>query len=230
MGQKVNPFSWRLPINKDWRSKWFGKRNFAELIKGDLSIRQAIEKKYNKSAGIVKVEILRDQDDLTVNLYTSKPGVIIGRSGQGIIDLRAYIIKHTEQFRILPIDKQPKIKIEIMEVRNAETQAQLVAESIAIQIEKRIMYKRAIKQAIAKAIEARVKGIKVKIAGRLNGAEIARSEKYGTSSVPLGRLRAEIDFGQATALTTYGTIGIKVWIYKGDRIVEKNEVIESKGN
>jgi len=227
MGQKVNPFSWRLPINKDWQSKWFGKNNFAELIKNDLAIRQAIQKKYGKSAGIVKTEILRDQDDLTINLYTSKPGVIIGRSGQGIVDLRAFIIKNTEQFRILPINKQPKIKIEIMEVRNGEAQAQLIAESIAVQIEKRIMYKRAIKQAIAKAMEARVKGIKVKIAGRLNGAEIARSEKYGASSVPLGRLRAEIGFGQATALTTYGTVGIKVWIYQGDRL-DKNELKENK--
>jgi len=221
MGHKVNPFSWRLPNNRNWQSKWFGKSNFSNYIAEDLAIRQAITKKFSKSAGIAKIEILRDHDATTINLHTSKPGIIIGRSGQGIVDLRAFIFKHVPQFRTENTAKQPKIKIEIIEIRNAETQAQLVAENIAVQLEKRIMYKRAIKQAIAKAMDAKAKGIKIQISGRLNGAEIARSEKFGAQSVPLGRLRAEIDYGFATALTTYGTIGIKVWIYKGDKFLEE---------
>ncbi len=222
MGHKVNPFSWRLINNKNWQSKWFGKNNFAKFLAEDLAIRQAITKKYAKSAGINFVEILRDHESITINLRTSKPGIIIGRSGQGIVDLRAHILKNVPQFRVLDSNKQPKIKIEIIETRNPETMAKLIAENIATQIEKRIMYKRAIKQAIAKAMEAKVKGIRVQISGRLNGAEIARSEKYGSSSVPLGRLRAEIDYGFAEALTTYGTIGIKVWIYKGNKILEES--------
>lgn len=225
MGQKVNPFSFRLPITKDWQSKWFGKNEFANYIAIDLGIRDAITKKFGKTAGIGQVEILRDNDAITINLHTSKPGVLIGRSGQGIIDLRAYLNKHVEKFRTANSNKLPKIKIEIIEIHSPETHAKIVAENIALQLEKRILYKRAVKQAIAKAVEnkAIVKGIKVRVGGRLNGSEIARSEKYGSGSVPLGRLRANVDFGQATALTTYGTIGVKVWIYKGDRILEDKE-------
>lgn len=223
MGQKVNPYSLRLTINKDWKSKWFGKNQFAEFISIDLGVRQAITKKFGKSAGIAKVEILRDHEALTINLYTSKPGVLIGRNGQGIIDIRAFLMKHVERFRTTNSNKQPKIKIEIIEIKSPETNAQLVAENIAVQLEKRIMYKRAMKQAVAKAMEAKAKGIKIKAAGRLNGAEIARSESYGDGSVPLGRLRADIDYGQATAMTTFGTIGIKAWIYKGDKILDEEE-------
>jgi len=221
MGQKVNPKSFRLPINKNWQSKWFGKGDFAKNIAEDLHIRETIVKRFGKMAGISQVEILRDHESITVNLHTSKPGFLIGRSGQGINDIRTYILKNVTAFRILPSNKLPKIKIEIIEVRNSETNAQLVAENIAIQIEKRISFKRAIKQAIAKSMEARAKGIKVQVSGRLNGAEIARSEKYGEASVPLGRLRADIDYGYAVAMTTYGTIGVKVWIYKGDKLKDE---------
>lgn len=223
MGQKVNPFSFRLPIIKNWQSKWFSKDHFAEYIAIDLAIREAILTKYGKNAGIGKVEILRDREAITINLHTSKPGVLIGHSGQGIIDLRAYLNKHVEKFRTANSNKLPKIKIEIVEVKNPEANAKIVAENIALQLEKRVLYKRAVKQAVAKAMEAKVKGIKIKVAGRLNGAEIARSEKYGSSSVPLGRLRANIDYGTSTAMTTYGTIGIKVWIYKGERTIEEEE-------
>jgi len=218
MGQKINPFSLRLVVSKDWRSKWFSKRDLAKGIAEDLQIRKAVVKKFGKTAGISKVEIMRDHDSINVNVYTSKPGILIGRSGQGINDLRAFIIKHVDSFRILSSNKQPKIKIEVMEVKNPETNAQLVAENIAIQIEKRIAYKRAIKQAISKAMDAKAKGIKVQISGRLSGAEIARSEKYSNSSVPLARIRADIDYGYAVSMTAYGTIGIKVWIYKGDKL------------
>lgn len=221
MGHKVNPFSLRLPITKNWQSKWFSRKSLSKNIGEDLGIREAVNKRYGKNAGVSQVEILRDHDSVTINIHTSKPGVIIGRSGQGINDLRAFIIKEVPNFRLSPSNKLPKIRIEIIEIKSPETNAKLVAENIALQIEKRIMYKRAIKQAIAKATEAKAKGIKIQIAGRLNGAEIARCEKYGQNSVPLGRLRANIDYGFSTALTTYGTIGIKVWIYKGERVLEE---------
>lgn len=227
MGQKVNPISFRLPINKNWKSKWFGKNNFAKYISEDLEIRRVVEKKFGKTAGISRVEILRDHEATTVNIHTSKPGIMIGRSGQGINDLRAYILKNVTAFRILDSGKQPKIKIEILEIKNMETNAQLVAENIAIQLEKRIPYKRAIKQSIQKAMDSRIKGIKIQVAGRLGGAEIARSEKYGDKSVPLSRLKAEIDYGQATSFTTFGTVGIKVWIYTGDKIVEKKSNVNA---
>jgi small subunit ribosomal protein S3 len=221
MGQKVNPFSLRLVNSKNWQSRWFSKSAFSTNVAEDLAIRDAISKKFNKSAGIAKVEILRDHESIKINLYSSKPGILIGRSGQGINDIRAYLVKHVTSFRLADSNKLPKIEIEILEVKTPETNAKIVGENIAIQIEKRIPYKRAIKQAIAKAIEAKAKGIKIQIAGRLGGAEIARSEKYGQNSVPLGRMRADIDFAHATALTTYGTVGIKVWIYKGDKISEE---------
>lgn len=227
MGQKVNPVSFRLPINKNWKSRWFGKNDFAKNVALDLEIRKAIEKKFGKTAGVSKVEILRDHEATTINIHTSKPGIIIGRSGQGINDLRAYILKNVSMFRVLDQNKQPKIKIEILEVKNMEANAQLAAENIAIQLEKRIPYKRAVKQAIQKAMDNKVKGIKIQVAGRLGGAEIARREKYGEKSVPLSHLRAEIDYGHAVAYTTYGTVGIKVWIYLGDKITEKKSDVNA---
>lgn len=222
MGQKVNPKSFRLPLNKNWQSKWFGKADFAKNIAEDLYIRRAVNSKYGKMAGISQVEILRDHDSITVNIHTSKPGVLIGRSGQGIDDLKKFVISYVPMFRTLNSNKIPKIKIEVIEVKNAEVNAQLVADNIAIQIEKRIPFKRAIKMAISKSMEARAKGIKVQVSGRLGGAEIARNEKYGELSVPLGRLKADVDYGYTTAMTTFGTIGVKVWIYKGDKL--KDEV------
>lgn len=220
MGQKVNPKSFRLPMNKDWLSKWFSEKDFAAYVGEDFEIRQAVSKKYGKLAGISKVEILRDHEQITINIHSSRPGVIIGRSGQGINDLKKMIISNVPSFRTRLSNKLPKIKIEIVELKNAETDSQLVAGGIAIQLEKRFPYKRAVKQAIAKAMEAKAKGIKIQVSGRLGGADIARREKYGQSSVPLGRLKANIDYGYAMALTTYGTIGIKVWIYKGDNTSE----------
>lgn len=227
MGQKVNPVSFRLPINKNWKSKWFGKGDYAKNIALDLDIRKVVTEKFGKTAGISRVEILRDHEATTINIYTSKPGIMIGRSGQGINDLRAFILKHVTAFRILDSNKQPKIKIEILEVKNMETNAQLIAENIAISLEKRIPYKRAIKQSIQKAMDGKIKGIKIQVAGRLGGAEIARREKYGEKSVPLSRLKAEIDYGQATSFTTYGTVGIKVWIYIGDKILEKKSDVNA---
>lgn len=222
MGQKVNPKSFRLPLNKNWQSKWFGKADFAKNICEDLYIRRAVTEKYGKMAGISQVEILRDQDSITINIHTSKPGVLIGRSGQGIDDLKKYIITYVPMYRVLNSNKLPKIKIEVLEVKNPEINAQLVSDNIAIQIEKRIPFKRAIKMAITKSMEARAKGVKVQVSGRLGGAEIARNEKYGELSVPLGRLKADVDYGYTTAMTTFGTIGVKVWIYKGDKLKGEN--------
>ncbi len=221
MGQKVNPKSFRLPITKDWQSKWFANKDYHTNISDDLEIRKAVQKKFAKQAGIGNVEILRDHESLTINIHSSRPGIIIGRSGQGINDLKNYIIKSVPTYRTRSSNLLPKMKIEILEIKNPEIHAQLVAENIALQIEKRIAYKRAAKQAISKAMEGRALGVKVQISGRLNGAEIARTEKYGEKSVPLGRLRADVDFGYAVALTTYGTIGVKVWIYKGTRVKEE---------
>jgi small subunit ribosomal protein S3 len=221
MGQKVNPFSLRLPITRNWKSKWIENRAYSKNIAEDLAIRKAITKKFGKIAGISKVEILRDHEKISVNIHTSKPGILIGRSGQGINDIKNYILKNVSYYRIADPKNAPKIKIEILEIKKSETNAQLISESIAIQLEKRIAYKRAIKQAIGKAMEGGVKGIKVQVSGRLNGAEIARSEKYGEKSVPLGRIKANIDYGYAVALTTYGTIGVKTWIYLNDKLEEK---------
>ncbi|AKM82691.1 TPA: 30S ribosomal protein S3 [Candidatus Berkelbacteria bacterium] len=223
MGQKVNPISFRLPLNKDWQSKWFSKGNFAKNLAEDLAIRQAIEKKYGKTAGIGRVEVLRDNDSITVNLHSSKPGILIGRSGQGVIELKAYLLKNVAIYKTMDSNKQPKIKVDVIEIKAPELNAQLVAENIAIQIEKRIPFKRATKQAIQKTMEMRAKGIKIQVSGRLGGAEIARSEKYGEGSVPLGRLKANVDYGYAIAMTTYGTIGVKTWIYKGDILKEEKE-------
>lgn len=223
MGQKVNPNSLRLTINKNWQSKWFGKGNFASQISEDLEIRKAIAKKFGKMAGIAKVEILRDPDSITINIHSSRPGIIIGRSGQGINDIRAFIIKSVASFRTRSSNTLPKIKIEILEIKNPETTPQLISENVALQIEKRIPFKRAVKGAIQKAMEGRVKGIKIQVSGRLGGAEIARSEKYGEGSVPLGRFKANIEYGYAIAMTTFGTIGVKTWTYKGDEKVEIDE-------
>ena len=140
-----------------------------------------------------------------------------------LIDLKSFILKNVPSYKVRQLNELPKLKLEIIEVKNSESNAQLVSENIALQLEKRIAYKRAIKQAIQKAMEQKIKGIKIQISGRLNGAEIARSEKYGESSVPLGRLKANIDYGYAVSFTTYGTIGVKTWIYKNDKLVEGKE-------
>lgn len=221
MGHKVNPTSFRLILKKDWQSKWFAK-NYKDCLLGDIDIRRTLMTRFGKTTGVEKIEILRDQEAVKVVIHTSKPGVIIGRSGQGITDLKIYLMKKCPALRSLASSKsKQKIDIEIMEIKQPYLSAELVAQTIAYQIEKRIAYKRAIKQAIVKIMEAKAKGVKVGIAGRLNGAEIARREQYGQGSVPLGRLRAEIDFAKVNALTTYGIVGVKVWIYKGDRLEQE---------
>lgn len=224
MGHKVNPISFRLPINKEWQSKWFARKDFSANLTSDIEIRNVLNKRFGKTSGVAKVEIIRDRETIKIVILSSKPGILIGRSGQGINDLKLNLIKNCPMLRD-PKTSLPsrKIEIDIIEAKNPNMSAEVVAQTIANQVEKRIAYKRAIKQAIAKVMEAKAKGVKVVIAGRLGGAEIARREHFGEGSVPLGRLRADIDFAKLDALTTYGTCGIKVWIYKGDKLTLEEE-------
>ncbi len=209
MGQKVNPIALRLISNKKWRSQWFGKKNYQTFLIEDLKIRDFCNKFLGTNAAVEKIEISRSRNLIKIDIHTSRPGVIIGRSGQGIISLKTKLIS-----KILKDKKPSDVSINIIEIKNPELFASLVAQSIGNQISHRIAYRKASKQAIEKSIQKGVLGIKVQISGRLNGAEIARSEKFSKGSIPLGTFKANIDYSQFHAKTTYGTIGVKVWLYK----------------
>ncbi len=207
MGQKVNPISMRLQVNKDWRSKWFvGKREYANYLTQDLSVRRMIDKKLGSRAAINKVDIERSPNLVTVTIVTAKAGVVIGRGGAGAQELKAAI----EKIYMVPV------RVNIEEIKKPEMYAKLVAENIAHQLERRIAFRRAIKSSSAATMRAGAKGIRIEMAGRLNGAEMSRREKEVIGSVPLHTLRADIDFAQVHAQTPTGVIGIKVWIYKGE--------------
>lgn len=213
MGQKIHPIGFRIGVILNWQSRWYVKgRQFAKNIKEDHDLRTYIKKKL-KSAGIAKIEIERRTDQVKLIIYTSRPGVVIGKKGVGIDSLTKDIQKQSAN----------KVIIDIHEVRKPDVTAQLVSENIALQLEKRVSWRRVIKKTMASAIRHGVRGIKVRISGRLDGAEIARSESYNEKQVPLHTLRANIDYGEATAFTTYGTIGIKVWIYQGD-VYKRKEI------
>jgi small subunit ribosomal protein S3 len=206
MGQKVNPIGLRLGINKTWDSKWFvgDKKAYAKNVHEDIAIRKQIDKSL-QNAGIAKIEIQRTNNQVIVNIHTSKPGVIIGGQGKKIEELRDALTQNFKhQFNVNVVEIKPQLN------------AALVSESIAKQVESRVSYRRAVKMAIDKAIESGALGVKVKVAGRLNGVEIARSEFFSKGKIPLHTLRADIDYSVFTANTTYGTIGVKTWIYKGD--------------
>ena len=206
MGHKVNPIGIRLGISKDWNSKWFaGKRQYAEHLVSDLKVRELLKEKLAQ-AGVSKILINRPQKNADITIFTARPGVVIGKKGEDIEKLRCEVSK------IMGVDAH----INVSEVRKPELDAQLVAESIAQQLERRIMFRRAMKRSVQNAMRLGALGIKVNVAGRLNGAEIARSEWYREGRVPLHTLRADIDYGLAEARTTYGVIGVKVWIYKGE--------------
>ena len=213
MGQKVNPHGLRVGVIKDWDSRWIADSSkTGDLIKEDHDIRVYLKKKlYN--AGVPKIEIERNDNgqSIRIHLYCAKPGLVIGRGGAEIDKLKAELIKLTGK---------KKVNINIVEVKNIDTVSQLVAENIAAQLEKRIAFRRATKQAIGRTMKMGAKGIKISVSGRLNGAEIARSESYHEGTIPLQTLRADIDYGFAEANTTYGKIGIKVWIYKGEILNE----------
>lgn len=207
MGQKVNPVSMRLQVNKDWRSKWFaGKQDYAKYLAEDLAVRKLIETKMGSRAAINKVDIERSPNLVTVTLATAKAGVVIGRGGAGVQELKAAIEK---------IYKVP-VRVNIEEVKKPELYAKLVAESIGYQMERRISFRRAIKSSAAATMRAGAKGIRIQVSGRLNGAEMARREKEIQGSVPLHTLRANIDYAFVPAKTATGIIGVKVWIYKGE--------------
>lgn len=208
MGQKISPTSLRLGINKDWASRWFGGRKYTDFLKDDLKVRSFLEKKL-KNMGIDKVELERGTDALNVIIHTSRPGFLIGRGGTGIEELKGQIHKL--------LKNKGSIRLEIQEIKNPEFSAKIMAESIVEQIEKRTPFRRIMKQTLSKIMSNKqVKGAKLKLGGRLDGAEIARVEHLEEGSLPLQTLRADIDYGTDTAHTTYGTVGVKVWIYKGD--------------
>ena len=213
MGQKMNPHGLRVGVIKDWDSKWYAsKKDFADNLVEDVAIRKYIKKNLF-AAGVSRIEIERTAKSIKANVYTAKPGIVLGKNGESVNKLRADIAKLFKK----------DININVIEVKNVDTDAQLVAENIAGQLERRISYRKALKQSMAKATKAGAKGIKTVVSGRLGGAEIARSEFYKEGTVPLQTLRADIDYGFAEANTTYGKIGVKVWIYKGEVLPTKKE-------
>jgi len=219
MGQKVNPHGLRVGIIKDWDTKWYAsKKDFGNYLVEDVKIRKFIKKKYY-IAGISKIEIERTSNKTRANIYTAKPGILIGKGGAGIEDIRKEIEKLTGK----------NILISITEIKKPELDAQLVAENIATQLEKRISFRRAMKQAMTRTMKVGAKGIKTAVSGRLGGAEIARTEHYHEGTIPLQTLRADIDYGFAEANTTYGKIGVKTWIYKGEVLPAAKKADAVKG-
>lgn len=210
MGQKVHPIGFRLGINKTWSSNWYARKGYTECLHEDIRIREYIVKTLSH-AGISRVEIERSSNRLRVNIHTARPGIIIGKKGLEVDRLKE------ELQRIIP-GKQ--FNLNIKEIRRAEVDAPLIAQNIALQLEKRISFRRAMKKGVVSALRFGAKGIKVRCSGRLGGAEIARDEWYREGRVPLHTLRADIDYGTARGQTTYGVIGIKVWVYKGDILPE----------
>lgn len=207
MGQKISPTSMRVSVNKDWKSRWFSVKKYPDFLKEDVAIRDFLSKKL-KNMSVDRVEIERSPDILVITVHTARPGLIIGRGGTGIEDLKHDLGKK--------VKRKTAIRLDIQEFKNPETSAKIVAEQMAEQIEKRIPYRRVLKQSLARIVSNRdVKGAKVAIGGRLDGNDIARTEHLEQGSLPLQTLRADIDFAKSTAYTTYGTVGIKVWIYKG---------------
>ncbi len=213
MGQKVNPNGFRVGVIRDWNTRWYAsKKEFSNFLIEDKKIRDHVKKAYYE-AGISKIDIERAAGKVTVSIYTGRPGMLIGKGGVGVDAIKADVSN---------LIGKP-VNVNIMEVKNPDTNAQLVAESIAAQLEKRTSYRRAMKQAMQRSMKAGAKGIKLMCGGRLGGAEIARTEGYHDGSIPLQTMRADIEYGFAEASTTYGRIGCKVWIYKGEVLGKKKE-------
>ena len=218
MGQKINPHGFRVGVIKDWDSRWFAnKRDFGDTLVEDYNLRKVLKKQL-AAAGIPKIEIERDASKVRVHIHCAKPGMVIGKGGTEIEKLR---------LQCESILKKP-VAINIVEVKSPDVNAQLVAENIAQQLEKRISFRRAMKQCIGRAMKLGAKGIKTQVSGRLGGAEIARSEQYHDGTIPLQTLRADIDYGFAEAATTYGRIGVKVWIYRGE-VLQDNRKPRKEG-
>jgi len=220
VGQKVHPYGFRLGVIKDWNSKWYAnKRNYAELLHEDLYFRRVIKERFYQ-AGVSKIEIERAANRAKITIHTSRPGMIIGKGGNEVDKLRKDLEKYSGK----------QIQINILEIKVPEFDAQLVAENIAQQLEKRISFRRAMRQAQQRAMRLGAKGIKVAISGRIGGAEIARTEWNPEGNVPLHTLRADIDYGFAEAATTFGQLGVKVWIYKGEVLPEKKAKKQAEGS
>jgi small subunit ribosomal protein S3 len=211
MGQKVHPYGFRLGVTKTWRSRWFAKQDYSKLLHEDLELKESLLARL-KAAGVSSIEVDRPGNKLRITIRTSRPGIIIGRKGAEIEKLKGDLAKKTKR----------EVFIDIQEVHRPELDAQLVSESIALQLEKRVAFRRAMRKSVDSALRFGCKGIKVRVSGRLNGAEIARSEWYLQGQLPLHTLRADVDYGFSQAYTTYGVIGIKVWIYKGEVIEAGN--------
>jgi small subunit ribosomal protein S3 len=216
MGQKVHPYGFRVGITKPWRSRWFAKQGYAKLLQEDLELKESLRERL-KSAGVSSIEVDRPGNKLRVTIRTSRPGIIIGRKGAEIEKLKLDLAAKTKR----------EVFIDIQEVHKPELDAQLVSESVALQLEKRVAFRRAMRKAVDSALRFGCKGIKVRVSGRLNGAEIARSEWYLQGQLPLHTLRADIDYGFTEAHTTYGVIGIKAWIYKGEIIEGKRRSLNA---
>jgi small subunit ribosomal protein S3 len=206
MGQKVHPIGFRLGFNKTWRSRWYAEKEYANLLHEDIALKKDLKKRF-AHAGVSRVEIERAANKLKISIYTSRPGIIIGRKGQEVDKLKQEIQKKTGK----------EVFINIQEILKPELDAQLVSESVALQLEKRIAFRRAMRKAVDAALRFGARGIKVRVSGRLNGAEIARSEWYLHGQLPLHTLRADVDYGFSEAKTAFGQIGVKTWIYKGEQ-------------
>lgn len=213
MGQKVNPHGIRLGIVKDWDARWYADKDFAQNLHEDIKIRDYLKKSL-QTAGVPRVETERSKNRLKLTIHTAKPGMVIGRGGSGIEQIKEGLKNLTDK----------RVDINIAEIKQPDLDATLVAENIAAQLERRIAFRRAMKQAVGRTMRLGAKGIKIAVSGRLGGAEIARRESYREGSIPLHTLRADIDYGTAEAHTTYGRIGIKVWIFKGEVLPDKKQV------
>ena len=225
MGQKVNPHGIRLGIVKDWDAKWYADKDFADNLHEDIRIREYLMGSERKegilaAAGVSQVEMERSKNRLKITIHTAKPGMVIGRGGSGIENIRKGLAAYTEK----------RLDINIEEIKQPDMDATLVAQNIAGQLERRIGFRRAMKQAVGRTMRLGAKGIKIKLGGRLGGAEIARSESYREGSIPLHTLRADIDYGTAEAHTSYGRIGIKVWIFKGEVLPERKQKTAAEGS
>jgi small subunit ribosomal protein S3 len=216
MGRKINPIGFRLGISSDWESKWYAEKSYTELLHEDLAIRKLIMDELTR-AGIARIEIERAVNKVDVTMFTAKPGIVIGKQGSNVERLRTLLEKKVGK----------KVNVRIEEIKVPETNARLIAESIAEQIQRRVAYRRAMKHAIQQAMRRGAKGVKVRMSGRLGGAEMSRTVTEMEGRVPLHTLRANIEFSTVHAHTTYGRIGVKVWVYKGDVIPQKGEVTEA---
>ena len=214
MGHKVHPLGFRLGFTKTWAAKWYADKEYANLVKEDADLRRSIKQRF-RDAGIAKIEIERSVNQVTVTIHTAKPGVVIGKGGSKVEELRQSLGKKTGK----------TVKVNIIEIRLPEIDAQLIADSIAQQLEKRVSFRKVLKQAVQRAMKGGAKGVRVAVAGRLGGAEMARREWEREGRVPLHTLRADIEFGRSTAVTTFGTIGVKAWIYRGDTPMEPRQPV-----